>query len=149
MKIVVDTNIIFSALLNSNGTIGDLLFNSDKIFQFYSCEYMRFEIETHRDKLLRISKLTPQQLDESSYQLFNRITFINESLIPAPTWLQAEKLVADFDIDDLDFVALAKHIRGYLWTGDKALYNGLKAGGFKKAYTTSELLAARLLKTKK
>jgi len=32
MKVVVDTNIIFSALLNSNGTIGDLLFNSDKQF---------------------------------------------------------------------------------------------------------------------
>jgi predicted nucleic acid-binding protein len=34
MKIVVDTNIIFSALLNSNGNIGDLLFNSDKDFEF-------------------------------------------------------------------------------------------------------------------
>ncbi len=32
MKIVVDTNIIFSALLKSNGNIGDLLFNSDKDF---------------------------------------------------------------------------------------------------------------------
>jgi len=148
VKIVVDTNIIFSALLNSNGSIGDLLFNSDKVFQFYSCEYMRFEIETHRDKLLRISKLTPQQLDESSYQLFNQITFINESLIPASTWSQAEELVADFDIDDIDFVALTKHIRGHLWTGDKVLYNGLIAHGFKKAFTTSELLAVRQLKTK-
>ncbi|MGI8637638.1 MAG: hypothetical protein ACR2KZ_19745 [Segetibacter sp.] len=26
-KIIVDTNIIFSALLNSNGIIGDLIFN--------------------------------------------------------------------------------------------------------------------------
>ena len=30
MKVVVDTNIVFSALLNSNGSIGDLLFNSGK-----------------------------------------------------------------------------------------------------------------------
>ena len=47
MKIVVDTNIIFSALLNSNSTIGDILFNSDKDFEFYSCAYMRFEIQKH------------------------------------------------------------------------------------------------------
>lgn len=47
MKIVVDTNIIFSALLNSNGTIGDLIFNSDKTFELYSCSYMRYEILKH------------------------------------------------------------------------------------------------------
>ncbi len=47
MKIVVDTNIIFSTLLNSNTKIGDLLFNSDKHFEFYSCSYMRFEIQKH------------------------------------------------------------------------------------------------------
>ena len=34
MKIVVDTNIIFSALLNSDGLIGDLLFNSYGILFF-------------------------------------------------------------------------------------------------------------------
>ena len=41
-KIIVDTNIIFSCLLNSQGTIGDLIFNSAEIFDFYSNEYMRF-----------------------------------------------------------------------------------------------------------
>jgi predicted nucleic acid-binding protein len=45
MKIIVDTNIIFSALVNSNSQIGELLFNSGGLFSFYSCAYMRFEIE--------------------------------------------------------------------------------------------------------
>lgn len=43
MKIVIDTNIIFSTLLNSNSNIGDLIFNSGKLFEFYSCNYMRYE----------------------------------------------------------------------------------------------------------
>lgn len=47
MKIVVDTNIIFSSILNSNSNIGDLIFNSDNQFEFYSCSYMRFEILKH------------------------------------------------------------------------------------------------------
>ena len=34
MKIVVDTNIVFSALLNSNNTIGDLILNPDMYFEF-------------------------------------------------------------------------------------------------------------------
>lgn len=149
MRIVIDTNIIFSGLLNSSGKIGDLLFNSHKIFQFYSCEYMRFEIEKHRNKLLRISNLTPKQLDESTYQLFKKIMFINESLIPEKTWLQAEKLVGDFDIDDTDFVALTKHLKGHLWTGDKILYNGLKKLAFKNVISTSELFTLRETKLEK
>ena len=51
MKIVIDTNIIFSTLLNSNGTIGNIIFNSNKTFEFYSCSYMRFEIDKHWEKL--------------------------------------------------------------------------------------------------
>ena len=47
MKIIVDTNIIFSGLLNTNGSIGDLIFNSEGVFQFYSCDYMRHEIDKH------------------------------------------------------------------------------------------------------
>lgn len=46
-KIIVDTNIIFSCLLNSQGTIGDLVFNSDDVFECYSNEYMRLEIRKH------------------------------------------------------------------------------------------------------
>jgi predicted nucleic acid-binding protein len=53
-KIIVDTNIIFSCLLNSHGTIGDVIFNSEETFGFYSNEYMRFEIHKHWAKLKRI-----------------------------------------------------------------------------------------------
>jgi predicted nucleic acid-binding protein len=60
-KIIVDTNIIFSCLLNSQGTIGDLVFNSDNVFDFYSNQYMRFEIRKHWNKLKKISKLTERK----------------------------------------------------------------------------------------
>lgn len=38
-KIILDTNIIFSCLLNAQGTIGDIIFNSDDVFTFYSNQY--------------------------------------------------------------------------------------------------------------
>ncbi len=146
IKIVVDTNIVFSALLNSTGSIGELLFNTSGIFQFYSCNFMRFEIEKHRKKLLRISKLQPAELDESQYQVFSTIQFINEELVPEEIWQQSEDLCKDVDVDDTPFVALNTFLKGFLWTGDKELYNGLKSKKYKKVYNTQDLLKVWQLK---
>ncbi len=142
-KIIVDTNIIFSCLLNSQGAIGDLYFNSDSVFEFYSNQYMRFEIRKHWNKLRKISGLTDQELEISYEKMLSNITFINEELIPQKNWRKAESLVADIDIDDIDFVALATYLEGGLWTGDNVLYNGLKAKRFKSVYNTQDLLKLR------
>jgi predicted nucleic acid-binding protein len=143
VKIVIDTNIIFSGLLNSNGAIGDLIFNSDGFFEFYSCSYMRYEIEKHWEKLKRISKLSEEELNESKYRIFSRVNFINEELIPEKTWISSEQLVFEIDQDDIDFIALTKYLKGYLWTGDKELYKGLKEKKFKRVFNTSELITIR------
>ncbi|MEZ0542795.1 PIN domain-containing protein [Fibrella arboris] len=56
MRIVVDTNIVFRAILNSNGRIGDLLFNTDDSISFYSCEYLQTELTRHKGKLLKAAR---------------------------------------------------------------------------------------------
>jgi predicted nucleic acid-binding protein len=146
VKIIVDTNIIFSALLNTNNTIGDLLFNHDNIFKFYSCSYLRQEIERHWGKLKRISKLSEGQLEESQFEIFGKINFIDEKLIPEKIWLKAELIANDVDIDDTDFIALTMHLKGFLWTGDKVLYTGLKRKNFKRVVNTQELVSTREMK---
>lgn len=143
VKIIVDTDIIFSCLLNTNGTIGDIIFNSDGVLEFYSCNYMRFEIRKHWTKLKRISKLSDDELHEAHYRILSKINFVNEELIPAAEWLKANELVADVDIDDIDFVALTQYLKGYLWTGDKVLYAGLKKKKFRRIYNTSDLVNYR------
>ena len=132
MKIIVDTNIIFSGLLNTSGKIGDLLFNSQGIFEFYSCAYMRLEIEKHWEKLKRNSKLTDSQLRESQFKLLGEINFINEQLIPAKTWLLAEKITPDIDADDSDFIALTHHLKGNLGQAVKTFITDLKRKNSKK-----------------
>lgn len=42
-KVIVDTNIIFSCLLNSQGTIGDLIFNSGNVLDFYKTSHSAYE----------------------------------------------------------------------------------------------------------
>ena len=108
---------------------------------------MRHEIEKHWEKLKRISKLSDIELEESRFTLFAKINFINEEFIPPQIWLSAEAISVDIDIDDSDFIALTKHLKGYLWTGDKELYNGLKLKKFKRVYSTTELIALRTAKS--
>ena len=51
MIIIVDTNIAFSAILNTKSVIGDLILNSGNEFQFLSCYYLVEEIDKHWNKL--------------------------------------------------------------------------------------------------
>ena len=142
-KIVVDTNIIFSCLLNSQGTIGDVIFNSDDVFDFYSNQYMRFEIRKHWNKLKKISKMTDLELETAYDKMLTKLTFINEELIPQTDWEKGEKLLKEIDMDDIDFVALTKFLRGTLWTGDKPLYEGLKSKRFRTVYNTQDMIKFR------
>lgn len=142
-KIIVDTNIIFSCLLNSQGTVGDIIFSSENVFDFYSNQYMRFEIRKHWNKLLKISKLTEDELQTSYDTMLTNLTFINEELIPKTDWQKAEILVANIDLDDTDFVALTRYLKGGLWTGDKPLYDGLKAKRFRSIYNTQDMIKLR------
>lgn len=140
MKIVVDSNIIFSALLKTQTTFGQIIFNSDEIFEFYSSQYMRTEIRKHWNKLKKVSKLTDGQLEESYYTLLTKISFINEQIIPQKVWEESEKILDGIDLDDADFVALTKYLKAKLWTGDKTLRDGLKGKGFKNVLSTPEIL---------
>ncbi|HRN49369.1 MAG: PIN domain-containing protein [Chitinophagaceae bacterium] len=50
---------------------------------------------------------------------------------------------ADIDLYDIDFVALARYLKGSLWTGDKHLYDGLKAKRFRTVYNTQDIIKLR------
>ena len=75
--------------------------------------------------------------------MLTKFTFINEELIRQNDWEKAETLVADIDLDDIDFVALIKYLKGKLWRGDKPLYDGLKAKSFRAVHNTQDMLKLR------
>lgn len=55
MIVIIDSNIVFSAILNSQSKIGQIIINSSNIFRFYTVSLLKDEIERHKDKLLSIS----------------------------------------------------------------------------------------------
>jgi len=139
MKIIVDTNIVFSAILNSQGKIGQLIINGSKFFTFYTVGQLKDEIKEHKEKILNISGFTNQQFIKSYETITKRITFVDEILISDKELLKALDLVREIDENDAIFVGLTNHINGKLWTGDKKLISGLKKKRYLKTISTDEL----------
>ena len=65
MKIVVDTNIVFSAILNSQSGIGQILLYSDKSVKFYSPRYLQTEIQNHIQKIKKHTSLSETEIEET------------------------------------------------------------------------------------
>ena len=61
--------------------------------------------------------------------------------------ISSEKLVAEIDPNDIHCIAYSKHFNCKIWSGDKALINGLAKKNFKKFITTNELF--KLAESKK
>ncbi len=143
MRVVVDANIVFSGIVNSNGKIGDLLINSRKYLDFIAPDFLRTEIFKHHSRLCKISRMTLEQVREAEFQICKDITFISEEQINQSTWLAAKNLVADIDPKDTHYVAYSKHFHCKIWSGDKELIKGLAKKGFTSFISTDVLFKWR------
>lgn len=136
MKIVVDTNIIFSGLFSPNGTISDLLLNSSDKFDFYSPTFVLDELQNHQQKLLKLTGFTRKELDYLQLMIFKKVDLIDLETIRETTFKKAYELTKDVDEFDTPFVALALELEAPLWTGDKKLMNGLIPKGIDWIFST-------------
>ena len=143
MRVVVDTNIAFSAILNTNSKIGKILLHPKSKINFYSTNNLKLELEKHKVKLKKLSGYSDQDFQNIFTLVLSKIRFINVELIPNRVYQRALELTSYVDIDDTEYVALTEHNRGKLWTGDKLLIGGLTKNGFKNIVTTQEMLQLR------
>lgn len=132
-KLIVDTNIMFSALLGKSKKIREILFSSED-FKPYSCKFSIVELFKHKDKLIKNSDLLEDEILEIFYYLLKKIEFYNEDSISDDSLREAYALCNDIDEKDLLFVALTIELDGLLWTGDKELLKGLKSKGFEQIF---------------
>ncbi len=143
-KIVIDSNIAFSAMLNVNSRIGQMLINGSKHFKFYAPEYIQHEISTHKDKIKLIAGFDEESFRSVYNLVFKDVEIINHALMPQEHLLKMIELYGSIDMDDVVFIALANFVDGLLWTGDKQLINGLNKKGFLKTISTDELFVSFL-----
>ena len=144
MKIVVDTNIVFSALLNANSEIHEILLAPFGVFDFFSPELMMGELEKYSAKLSHLSKLSSSQMHEAKSRLFQCVTLISEDVISEISWQRSFDLTKDVDEKDTPFIALAIELGCPLWTGDKKLIEGVKLRGFDSVISTRDVMRLRM-----
>ncbi len=139
MKIAVDANIVFSAILNTESKIGQLLMLGSDAFQYHSIFQLKEEIQRHKAKILSISGYSEERYAVIYEQIISRISFIDHNLISENALTRATELVQGVDEDDAPFIALAIHLKVKIWSGDKKLQTGLEAKGVKLVIGTEEL----------
>jgi len=139
-KYIIDTNLVFSATLNLQSSIGQFILASNtNDIQFYAPLYLKSEIEKYIFKLVQISKLEVPQVKRILELLYTKINFVDDKDIPFLHYKTAVFYVKDVDMNDLPFVTLNEFINGTLVTGDLELYNGLIAKGYHKVVTFKQL----------
>jgi predicted nucleic acid-binding protein len=78
-SVVIDTNLVFSALIPKASQIREILFEDN--MYFYSPNILISEIYKHKDKLLKCSKLTESEFYLYFNAIIERINFIPTDFI--------------------------------------------------------------------
>lgn len=121
--VIVDTNILFSALLRKQTRFASILLDSE--YDFYVCEQVIVELFKHKESITEQSKLTEEELLTLFHTILRRIRLYKEDQIAQEHYALAESLCQNIDEHDSRHVALTLELQGLLWTSDKKLKNGL------------------------
>lgn len=115
MRLIVDANIIFSALMRDSTTRRILLLPQ---FELYVPEYVKVEIEGHLPELVKRSGLKEEDLRKALDIVFSNITFIGLEGLEEEI-RGAYDIMKDIDEDDTPYLALYLAIRNDgIWTQD-------------------------------
>jgi predicted nucleic acid-binding protein len=116
MDLVIDANIVFSALINSSGSSCDLLF-SDRL-NLSAPEFLKEEIEKHKKEILMKTGLDEKELDIALSLLFTKI-----KLVPFSEFKQHSQKAKSIcpDPDDTEYFALAMALKCPVWSNEKRL----------------------------
>ena len=132
MELIVDANVLMSALISTEGKTYDLILNGT--IKLFSPEFLLEEVEEHKKEILSKSGLS-----DSDFELFLSLISSQIEFIPHTEFKkyasEAEKITPD--IDDSDYFALALKLRWGIWSNDKKLKQQNKV----KVYSTTEIIS--------
>lgn len=118
MKLVVDANILFAALINE-GSTAELLI-SDKL-QLFAPEFLFEEFSKYEELILKKTHRSNEDFNQFLELLKDQITIVPKKEI-TPFIDKAEKMSPD--PKDTIYLALALALKSNVWSNDKKLKEG-------------------------
>jgi len=132
MRFVIDTNILFSAMIKKSITRNIIL--SD-VFDLYVPEYLFGEINNNKKLILRKAKIKEENfialltLFQKHVKIIKKETYRNKFPL-------AEETMKKIDVTDSPFLALALILNSPMWSDDKHF----KQQDLVDVYTTKDVL---------
>lgn len=117
MEIVVDTNVIISALLKE-GLTRKIIFLAP--FDMYTVPFARLEIEKHKAELVDKSGLDDESFQYLLDLIFARIHIVEPGILE-PFREKAIGVMDSVDFNDSPFLALAMALNCPVWSNDEDL----------------------------
>ncbi len=138
MRLVVDVNVVFSALVNKGESARVFEVNKrQKSFDFIAPEFMLSELQRNFDKLQRMTKLTKEEISAAFVFITKQITFIPFSVFSDKL---PEAILLNYN--DSPYLALALTYKCPILSGDKGLKKQTKIRVFSPRETL-DLLGVR------
>lgn len=113
MRIVIDSNRVFAALIKDH-TTRSILFN--RKFQFFAPSFIKSEIYKYKKEIMRKTKMTKEEINFVLRDIFNKIEIIS--------YREYQDLIKYFknkinDPKDVSYLAVCKTIKAEgIWTHD-------------------------------
>jgi predicted nucleic acid-binding protein len=144
MTIVIDANILLSAIINPYGPIPKLIFLYNSKIDFVIPQFAVTELELHKFRICKKSRIPLSHFEGLWKDLISRLLVLSSENIDAETIVNAQQLASNIDEKDSIYIAYTLALNALLWTGDLKLYKGLRRKKFNKIVTTAEL--SRIIK---
>ncbi len=77
--VIIDSNILISALLKEDNSFLRLILEYD--YQFYICELMVVELFKHKEKIVKASRLSEDEITRYFYNIIRKLNIFKEDLI--------------------------------------------------------------------
>ncbi len=131
MELIIDANIVISALISMNGKTRDLIFLNN--FSLFAPEYLLEEIEKYKKLIIKKSNLDEESLKLATSLIFSRIKLVSFSEFEQLLF-KAKDICPD--PNDIEYFVLALSKKIPIWSDDKAL----KSQSVVKIFSTTELI---------
>ncbi len=114
-KLILDTNIIISALLKDSIT-REIIFHFSG--ELYFVSFSKEEIQKYEEYLCIKTKKDKEELNKIFKNLLNKLRIIDDNIVNTKID-EASKIMDKIDADDTPFIAAALAIEADIWSDDK------------------------------